>query len=116
FAQSPKLTVVIISIISSIYIIPMLFGVYAGVALWTIKRHAVKLAQIATMIFIGLNLFDICILILWQALSRSQSNADPSFLFLNLTILAGNIVWFAYLSKSDRVRNTYWKVESQSRQ
>jgi len=107
FAQAPGFTVVIIVIVCSIYIVPMLFGIYAGIALWTIRKHAVRLTKIATLIFLGLNLLDILAALGMAALGRQVANLSGAYVALNLPILGGNIVWYAYLNRSERVKNTY---------
>lgn len=115
FAQTPKITVVGVAIGCLVYIVPEIFGVYAGVTLWAIRKRAVRLAKIATLIFIGVNILNIIVfLFLGQTSSLLESkfslvkaNAQDPALWWEVARLGGNVMWYAYLSKSKRIKNTY---------
>lgn len=107
FAKAPIFTAIRIVIVGSIYFVPMLFGIYAGFALWTARKHAVGVAKIATVLFLGLNLFEIGMVALASFVPQLRpGQAPPSFAFVILPLL-GNMLWYLYLHTSVRVKNTY---------
>lgn len=110
FTQAPIFTTILIVIVGSIYFGPMLFGMYAGFALWTVRKYAVGLAKIASVLYIGLNLFEITLLLVLPGpAAQQQPGQNATGIFMNVWLLMGNVLWYLYLSMSVRVKNTYGK-------
>jgi hypothetical protein len=81
----------------------ILFGVYAGMALWKVRPHAVQFALtyivILPLYVIALEVVAIVVVPNATALSFDGVAIGRS--------LVGAIIWMAYLQRSVRVRNTY---------
>ena len=82
----------------------MCFSIYAGVALWTVKSGAVKIAKTYLLVFLAYSVIE-CLLLFTVGL--------PSDIVLEqgikqiLRSAAYFFVWYAYLNKSQRVKATY---------
>jgi len=108
FTMMPIAMTIIVVLLGSIYWAPIIFGMYAGFALWTVRKHAVRLAKIATGLFIGLNLLEIVLTLLTPA-NIWQPEQKVANIFWNVSLLSGNVLWYMYLNMSKRVKNTYGK-------
>jgi hypothetical protein len=104
FSPAPITTTVLILI----DIFPVCFGIYAGIALWAIKPNAVKIAKISHIIFMVYNLIVILVILLVKIPQSQPDNYFTSFP-MHILILVGNILWYIYLSSSERVKITYAK-------
>ncbi len=86
----------------------VLFGIYAGVRLWTIKPQAVRVAKAALLFGLAV---DVCTTTISTVLG-TVSPADNELLDVVLLNLAPSLVFFtvclAYLNRSRRVEATYW--------
>lgn len=95
----------------------MCFGIYAGVALWTIKQNAVKIARMYLLALLVYSAFDF---LLWFNLLEGLRVRMYELGFtqeFNRILQEGIVssirsvlyvaLWYSYLSKSERVRGTY---------
>lgn len=92
----------------------MAFSIYAGIALWTIRRGAVKIAKIFLVVYL-VYASGIPFLLLMVGLPPSYDEGISRAVFKG--IIRGLVffgVWFAYLTKSKRVKATYGRAQELS--
>ena len=91
----------------ALFSIVIVFSVYAGIALWTIKPYAVKITKIYLITFLVINLTQPALLFLFelpQELVDASLEAPFSFYIQPIVFF---IIWFSYLTFSERVKETY---------
>ena len=104
------LTIIIFDTIISICL--MIFSIYAGIALWTIKPKAVKIAKIYLLFFLGYTIIFIFFLFIINFSSISSENILGENLKNEFRSLAYLIIWYTYLNKSKRVKATYTEYKN----
>ena len=82
----------------------MLFGIYAGIALWKIWPNAIELAQKYLLGFLAYSILTSIIPFITALPSKLATLPIYSFTYFAL--------WYSYLSKSRRVKATYEKLYS----
>ena len=106
FTRFPGLeTITYIDLVLSIGL--MAFSIYAGVALWSIKKDAVKIAK-TYLIFFLIYVFISSFLPFMAGLPSSATNAMAAQVvkdaFRSIVYFS---IWFSFLNKSKRVMATY---------
>ena len=79
------------------------FGIYAGLGLWRIRPGAVTTAKYYLWFVLVANIFLSVLGLLFVTTSAAKQNIVNSL--VNATV--GFFLWYAYLTKSKRVANTY---------
>jgi hypothetical protein len=82
----------------------MCFSIYAGVALWTVKSGAVKIAKTYLLVFLAYSVIE-CLLLFTVGLPSDIVLEQGIKQILRTAIYFA--VWYAYLNKSQRVTATY---------
>jgi len=88
-----------------------IFSIYAGIALWSIKRNAVRIAKTYLLVFLGYVIVAVFLPFLADLPSAANEvmiaeglkGAFRSFIYF--------FIWFSYLNKSKRVKATYSALE-----
>jgi hypothetical protein len=99
-ASNLRNTIIVDNIVGSIVV---LFGAYVGICLWRVKYYGVKIAKI----FFVINTAYIIIIAAFytKVIAVSNQNALQTI----IRTLAYNVIWYFYLTNSERVKNTYIK-------
>ena len=97
-------TFVVIDTILSVGL--MCFSIYAGVALWTVKSGAVKIAKTYLLVFIAYAVIENFLLFTVGLPSQSDIVLEEGIKQI-IRSAAYFFVWYAYLTKSERVKATY---------
>jgi hypothetical protein len=84
----------------------MCFSIYAGVALWTVKSGAVKIAKTYLLVFLAYAVIENFLLFTVGLPSQSDIVLQEGIkqIVRSAVYFA---VWYAYLNKSERVKATY---------
>lgn len=82
------------------------FSFYAGISLWAKRPHAVKKAKIFLITLAVFSIADLIIVLQAVPPSVARIAVNESFPQVIRPVLTA-IVWYAYLSNSQRVQNTY---------
>ena len=103
-------TIRLIVVLNEMVAIPLAaFGVYAGIALWSVKPNAVRIAKIGLVASLAYNLLWPLVLEAVSDLPREIHNAMISELANGArNALISFAIWFTYLYRSKRVRATYF--------
>jgi len=88
---------------------PLIYGIIIGIRLWLVKPNALKHAKIFLVVVLAINLLILAVSILMRSDSRQLfSTAIRSILPF--------IIWWSYLSRSIRVRNTYQTTKNMTKE
>lgn len=102
------LTITIIDAVLSIALTG--FSIYAGIALWKIRTNAVKIAKKYLLTMLGYSILSAFLPFmagLPSEANQSMISGVAKSLFRAIIYVA---VWYSYLNKSVRVRETYDKI------
>ena len=82
------------------------FSIYAGINLWTLKKNAVYIAKLYLILFLVYTFIE---LFLWITVLPSKviNKIIGDFTKEIVGSLLYFIIWFSYLNKSKRVKNTF---------
>jgi Protein of unknown function (DUF2569) len=85
----------------------MCFCIYAGVALWTVKNGAVKIAKTYLLVSLAVSVVEFLLLFTVKLPSKSYSILIGQGIRQIIRSVVYFAVWYAYLNKSERVKATY---------
>jgi hypothetical protein len=93
---------------SFLSVIVMILSIRAGIALWTIKENAVKIAKNYFLIFMGYSVIAVFLPFTAGLPSELNDAMIPEVIkgFLQSLIAFG--IWYSYLHVSKRVKATYY--------
>ena len=95
-------------------VVLMALSIRAGIALWTIKQNAVKIAKNYFWIFMGYSVVAIFLPFTAGLPSEANDAMIPEVIkgFVQSLIFFG--IWYSYLKVSKRVKATYYSVMSEN--
>jgi hypothetical protein len=113
FRQYPSIVIPII-VYSALAVLMIGFSVYAGMALWTVRGNAVRVAKKFLIVFAAFSIVDVAFVIFVPTFAGMPFTRAASLIpkalkeaFQQIIVLA---LCYAYLSSSKRVRATYQKT------
>ena len=97
----------------SIEVALILFGVVAGIALWSLQKRAIGLTKTFLIVQFVVPLLFFLVLLGMVQLARGSSGAISAIMLpaLARSLLFG-VLWWAYLHRSERVKRTF-ELQSQ---
>lgn len=87
------------------------FSIYAGVSLWAIRPKAVGTAKIYLLVLIAFSVLDLFIIMSADLPTPAASAAMGAGVMAIFRSAIYAVVWFLYLTKSERVYATYFAEE-----
>ena len=83
-------------------VVPVLYGIVTGIQLWLIRPNAVKYAKVYLII-------SLCVGLLEAGLIAIESEGRAPIILPTAKAIVPFIVWWTYLARSIRVRNTFFR-------